>query len=280
MKFVWILLFLPHVAARRKPLGFVGDAVNFVKGATKTDVGRAVVRQVAPVGTEYVLPQDEAVGDEKCGGGSAHYRVQGNKDSDTCPSGQKINTYCCKCSPGTFQPKFNNAECPGCCDWDGSCCLSCPKGYFNTGIGQAGCSRCPGGFYQPTKAPLGSFNGPTACIECGLGQVIATRETGCETCRAGTFVDRATADGKCTKCLLRNTYSLAGQEGDCIVCPQGFFSKQEAVQVQSKFPTIQGFSFVYGYDTVYYQTSCEAGSGIHEEYQFLLNAYRSEGLYL
>ncbi|XP_055635764.1 uncharacterized protein LOC129775276 isoform X1 [Toxorhynchites rutilus septentrionalis] len=163
----------------------------------------------------------------------------------SCPIGQVvIASDCVPCAVGTY---FNVTS---------KTCISCPKGSYQSEIGQLQCKscpniagrsgvtsiigarsaaeckeRCPAGKYLDTDSGLcqscgygfyQSNEGSFSCEICGLGQTTriaeATSKSECrDECKSGMQLG---LDGKCEACQ-RGTYRTQGVHPACTACPSG-----------------------------------------------------------
>eukprot|EP00808_Paulinella_micropora_P002935 g21815.t1 len=156
-----------------------------------------------------------------------------------CPAGTiapfPSSPRCQPCRPDTFRPPTDPAGifCQPCASGTfaseagaTSCHLS-PPGRVSQGLfGQAECTVCQPGKYQP-------FEGASECLDCPLGrQQPAAGQTTCPNCPIGKFA--VDSSGECEPCPegMWGDWATELDSGEksqttvCVLCPAGLFSAQ------------------------------------------------------
>ena len=165
---------------------------------------------------------------EKSEGGSA--------SCQRCGAGE-AGTPCTKCLAGEYRAGS---------DTDATTCDSCPKGYYQSEIGQGSCLPCiPSTYNDQVKrtsctsclakfytdqtlqlkcksCPNGKTSeaGSAACSSCGAGQAGAT----CDDCIAGKFRSGSDTQAAICKDCPHGFYQGDTQQGSCLPCIPGEFN--------------------------------------------------------
>ena len=170
-----------------------------------------------------------------------------------CPEGQftselNYEMHCTQCAVGKYNNDVGRTNCVDCpvgfiSGEDGSECLACGPGFYQSifsldsckeclpgqytlDTGSTQCSDCPGNWYQDTSA---NYN----CIDCPSGyQQLEHGSEDCKGCQIGTYWYQQT----CTNCII-GQYQNQMAQTECKACPSGYESAMEQSSFCRQCPT-------------------------------------------
>jgi len=196
-----------------------------------------------------------SAGDPQCTICSAgKYSLEEARENCTdCPAGwfsMNASTACSQCQVGSYSQASQAS------------CTLCPTGRYGPSKGLSSCPLCPAGKERPD---LGAVNA-SQCVDCMPGRFSAPETvTYCEKCKyvSGLIVCEVCADGKdspavaggCFPCPLEFLNPEAGQK--CQECQQGRYNPVSGAGNQSQCLNCPEGHFC---DNLAYATPCPAGT--------------------